>query len=124
PYGSASPQTRRARAAPTKAAPQTPAAETLIAAREADAPKALPPSAAIADGVTLQVAAFGARANAERALSMLKDAGVAEVRMLDGVAAGKPVWRVRVGPVEGARVAELTTRVAGLGFGQPQVVRE
>jgi len=82
------------------------------------------PQAATGSGVTLQVAAFGARANAERALAMLRGAGVPGARLLDAVSGGKPVWRVRVGPVAGTQVAELSARVAGLGFGQPQVVRE
>lgn len=147
PYGSSSPESRAARALAanqdkTKPASRPalaagavkPSVETLAAAEVADQPKPplpvadtgldVPKAAALAGGITLQVAAFGARANAERALSMLKGAGVAEVQMLDGVSAGKPVWRVRVGPVASTRVAELTSRVAGLGFGQPQVVRE
>jgi rare lipoprotein A len=102
-----------------------PAPETLAAAREADAAPPRPaPAAPTGQGVTLQVAAFGARANAERALAMLLGAGVSGARLQDGVSAGKPVWRLRVGPVESARVPELSARVAGLGFGRPQVVRD
>nr|WP_257644189.1 septal ring lytic transglycosylase RlpA family protein [Luteimonas salinisoli] len=82
------------------------------------------PAARAGDGVTLQVAAFGARSNAERALSMLRGAGIAGAQLVDGDAGGKPVWRVRVGPVDAGRVAELSARFAGLGFGQPHVVRE
>jgi len=74
--------------------------------------------------VTLQVAAFGARANAERALATLRGAGIAAAQLQDGTAAGKPVWRLRVGPVAAAQVAEMTSRVAGLGFGAPTVVRD
>ena len=83
------------------------------------------PAAAPATGsVTLQVAAFGARANAERALATLRGAGITAAQLHDGSAAGKPVWRLRVGPVDAARVAELSSRVAGLGFGAPTVVRD
>ncbi|WP_255516447.1 septal ring lytic transglycosylase RlpA family protein [Luteimonas suaedae] len=82
------------------------------------------PATAAGTGVTLQVAAFGAKANAERALSMLRGAGIDGARMVDGNSGGKPVWRVRVGPVDAATVAELSARFAGLGFGQPHVVRE
>src|SRR5690606_8569313 len=116
PYGSA------AGGASAKA-PQSvpaPAPETIAAAREADVAASAPP--AVASGVTLQVAAFGARANAERALAMLRGAGVPGARLLDAVSAGKQVWRLRVGPVESARIPELSARVAGLGVGQPQVV--
>ncbi|MFC3716544.1 septal ring lytic transglycosylase RlpA family protein [Luteimonas soli] len=126
---------RRARVATGKAgkpdpygsaAPGAPAPETIAAAQEADAGVVapVPPLPAVASGVTLQVAAFGARANAERALAMLRGAGVSGARLLDAVSAGKQVWRVRVGPVDSAKIPELSARVAGLGFGQPQVVRD
>jgi rare lipoprotein A len=125
PYGSAA-ASAAAPAKKTRAPLPAPAAETVAAAREADtskAPAASPP-VATGKGVTLQVAAFGARANAERALTMLRGAGVPDARLLDGMSAGKQVWRVRVGPVESTQVPELSARVAGLGFGRPQVVRE
>jgi len=120
PYGAAAPDARKPAPAPPKPAP-----ETRVAARAADAaPPPAPVRAPAAGGVTLQVAAFGARTNAEHALSMLKGAGVSDARLSDGQSGGKPIWRVRVGPVDSGRVAELSARVAGLGFGQPQVVRE
>ncbi|KLJ02574.1 septal ring lytic transglycosylase RlpA family protein [Luteimonas sp. FCS-9] len=106
-------------AAPTAA---TPAVAAPAPAPVAAAPAR--PTAAPAGGVTLQVAAFGARANAERALATLRGAGIGGAQLQDGTAAGKPVWRLRVGPVEAARVAEMTSRVAGLGFGAPTVVRD
>ena len=90
----------------------------------------LPASATSADPVAgatdvlLQVAAFGSRANAERALSMLHAAGIAGARLHDGTASGRPVWRLRIGPVAPAGVAELSARVAGLGFGAPHPVRD
>ena len=37
---------------------------------------------------------------------------------------GKPVWRLRVGPVDATQVADVSSRVAGLGFGAPTVVRD
>jgi rare lipoprotein A len=122
PYGSAAPG---ASVKPAASVPP-PAPETIAAAQEADAGVAapVPPLPAVASGVTLQVAAFGARANAERALAMLRGAGVSGARLLDAVSAGKQVWRVRVGPVDSAKIPELSARVAGLGFGQPQVVRD
>lgn len=124
PYGSAAPGAATAPPPPRNV--PAPASETIAAAREADAVAAVPApaSAVAATGVTLQVAAFGARANAERALAMLRGAGVPGARLLDAVSAGKQVWRVRVGPVASAQIPELSARVAGLGFGQPQVVRE
>ncbi len=111
---------------------QVPIAGPAAPVAVAQAPSAAPGPAAAptiaaapaAGGVTLQVAAFGARANAERALATLHGAGIAAAQLQDGSAAGKPVWRLRVGPVEATRVAELSSRVAGLGFGAPTVVRD
>ncbi|MCD9006077.1 septal ring lytic transglycosylase RlpA family protein [Luteimonas sp. XNQY3] len=98
------------------------AAPTAVAAVATPAP--VRTAAAALGGVTLQVAAFGARANAERALATLRGAGIAAAQLQDGTAAGKPVWRLRVGPVEATQVAEVSSRVAGLGFGAPTVVRD
>ena len=89
-------------------------------------PTAVVPARAEAPGaeVTLQIAAFAAHANAERALAMLHDAGIGNARLFDAEAAGQKVWRLRVGPVDSAAVAELSSRVRGLGFGPPHVVRD
>jgi rare lipoprotein A len=76
------------------------------------------------DAVVLQIASFAARANAERALAMLEGAGIRDARLFDATAAGQKVWRLRVGPVAGERVAELSATVAGLGFGRPNIVRD
>jgi len=111
------------RAAPPPPPATVPAVTTpAVTARAAARPA--PARSVSDDGVTLQVAAFGARGNAERALSMLHGAGIDEARLQDGNSNGQKVWRLRVGPVDATAVAELTARVAGLGFGQPQVVRE
>lgn len=126
PYGSAAPGARRevAKADVPKRVP-APAPETVVAAREADAaPAPVPPPASGGQRVTLQIAAFGARANADRALDMLRSAGIGDARLQDGTSAGKPIWRLRVGPIDSAGVAELSARVAGLGFGTPHVVRD
>ncbi|MEN1972300.1 septal ring lytic transglycosylase RlpA family protein [Luteimonas sp. MJ204] len=100
--------------APVKLAP---------AAVGANDPSSPLPTTSVA-GVLLQVAAFGSRDNAERALALLRGAGIGGARLHDGTAAGKPVWRLRVGPVAPAGVAELGARVASLGFGAPHPVRE
>jgi len=86
-------------------------------------PRAVAPTPA-ADAVTLQVASFAARANAERALAMVTGAGIGHARLLDADANGRKVWRLRVGPVDADDAAELGERLQGLGFGQPQRVRE
>jgi len=73
---------------------------------------------------TLQVASFAARSNAEHALAMLSGAGITGARLLDADANGRKVWRLRVGPVAASAAQELIGRIQGLGFGQPQRVRE
>ena len=92
-------------------------------------PAATPvPAAVAADAagrtVELQVASFGSRDNAERALATLNAAGIAGARLLDADAGGQRVWRLRVGPVAEAAADALAGRISGLGFGQPRRVRE
>jgi rare lipoprotein A len=126
PYGSAAPGARRevAKVDVPKHVP-APSPETVAAAREGDAaPETAPPPASGGERVILQIAAFGARANADRALGMLRSAGIGDARLQDGTSGGKPIWRLRVGPIDSAGVAELSARVAGLGFGTPHVVRD
>ena len=100
------------------------AVATVASADVSPAPAPATAPAATNDGVTLQVAAFGARANAERALATLLGAGVPGARLGDGSSGGKAMWRLQVGPVAAALVPELSARFSGLGFGQPQVVRD
>lgn len=106
------------------AQPDGPAANPAATPSPASVARSVAAQRPAADAVTLQVAAFGARDNAERALAMLQGAGVDGAKLVNGVSAGRSVWRVQVGPVTSAMVAELSARFAGLGFGQPQVVRD
>lgn len=112
--------------APT-AAPAHPAA-TSPAPQAHAAPAPVPGASAAAPstgaGVILQLASFTARANAERALAMLQLAGIADARLHEAQAGGQPVWRLRVGPVDPALIAELSRKVAGLGLGPPNPVRD
>jgi rare lipoprotein A len=106
-----------------------PDAKTAPASRAAPASR---PTPAVTRGtmpidaaaLTFQVASFAARANAERALAMLAGAGIEGARLLDADANGRKVWRLRVGPVAESAAQELIARIQGLGFGQPQRVRE
>ncbi len=75
-------------------------------------------------GMTLQVASFSARGNADRALAMLHGAGIDGARLNDANANGQKVWRLRVGPLDATNAPELAARIVGLGFGQPQRVRD
>ena len=82
------------------------------------------PVAKTGERVILQVASFAARANADRALAMLRGAGIATAALTDGDANGQKVWRLRVGPLALDAASELAARISGLGFGTPQRVRE
>ena len=83
----------------------------------------LPPATPV-PGVFLQVASFGTRENAERALAMLGGAGILNARLVDAEAGGRRVWRLHVGPIAPDAAAELGSRLQALGFGVPQAVRE
>lgn len=76
------------------------------------------------DDVTLQVASFANQQNAQHALALLQEAAIARARLLDADVNGKKIWRLRIGPVAAAQAPELAARIAGLGFGQPQRVRD
>ncbi len=74
--------------------------------------------------VQLQVASFASRENADRALARLSAAGIARASLSDVASNGRTLWRLRVDAADQAAATELAGRIAGLGFGQPQVVRE
>ncbi len=95
------------------------AAATAPAVPVASAPAAAP----IAGGVTLQVASFSNQRNAEQALSLLRGAAIAQAQLQDADINGRKVWRLRIGPVSEAATPELAARIVGLGFGQPQRIR-
>ena len=103
------------------------ARETQPAMRTATAAPATLPRvspAASATDVRLQVASFASRENADRALARLSAAGIARASLSDVATNGRTLWRLRVEAPDQATANELAGRIAGLGFGQPQVVRE
>ena len=79
---------------------------------------------AATDEVTLQVASFANQQNARHALTMLQGAEISLARLLDADVNGKKIWRLRIGPVAATHAPELAARIVGLGFGQPQRVRD
>ena len=95
-------------------APAAPVRETA----PAPASMPLPPT------LQLQVASFSSRDNADRALARLVAAGIAEARLSDVPGAARPLWRLRVGAADAASAEALAGRIASLGFGRPQIVRE
>jgi rare lipoprotein A len=88
------------------------------------APMSKPTSAVREGDVLLQLGAYSARDNAERARDKLQAGGVESLRIDEATVDGRPVWRLRVGPVPQTRVQELSARAADLGFGTAQIVRD
>lgn len=76
------------------------------------------------DDVLMQLAAYSARDNAERARDTLLAGGIEALRIDEAMVNGQPVWRLRIGPVPSSRVAEVSARAADLGFGSAQIVRD
>ena len=83
----------------------------------------VPHPAAMAD-VQLQVGSFASRENADRALARLSAAGIGRASLSDVASNGRTLWRLRVRAADAAAASELAGRIASLGFGQPQLVRE
>jgi rare lipoprotein A len=103
----------------------TAAAVQVASATPAAPAVAAPPGRAIPVGdVQLQVASFASRENADRALARLSAAGIARASLSDVASNGRTLWRLRVQAADQAAAMELAGRIAGLGFGQPQWVRE
>jgi rare lipoprotein A len=70
----------------------------------------------------LQVGAYSDQANAERAAETVRGARLGAVRVVEGASNGKPVRRVRIGPLRDADEADaLTPKVRALGLGEPRV---
>ena len=123
-------KSRRARVATGKPGTPGPAASARGAKAAGDPPSPQVAAAAVAADapaggrVTLQVASFADQRNAGHALAMLQRAAIDGARLQDARVDGRQVWRLRVGPIDAARAPELAARVVGLGFDQPQRVRD
>lgn len=125
---------RGVRVATGKPAPVQKSADSpRSVASAAPAPRAVAPTPASVpthpmsgsgNDVQLQVASFASRENADRALARLSAAGIARASLSDVANNGRTMWRLRVQASDPASATELAGRIAGLGFGQPQVVRE
>ncbi len=105
--------------------PGTPVASTVVASATAPVPaSSVTAAASLPAAVQLQVASFSSRDNADRALARLTAAGIADARLSDVPGAARPLWRLRVGAADVASAEALAGRIASLGFGRPQIVRE
>jgi len=81
----------------------------------------IPPAAAPAQSQYLQVGAFSIRANAEQTLARLHAAGMITAMLYDGIANGRPIWRLLI-PVDAKDASALSRRISRLGLGTPQLV--
>ena len=102
-------------------------------ARLGDAPAPVPPAAIAAaprgpepadDGSrrVVQVGAFREKDTARRLARRLEDAGLDEVDVDDASVRGGVLWRVRVGPLRAALVADVVARIRALGLPEPSVL--
>jgi len=69
----------------------------------------------------LQVASFASHDNALRVIGQLAKAGI-NAMISDLTSEGSTLWQVRVIAADVHAAAELASRIAGLGLGQPQIV--
>jgi rare lipoprotein A len=105
--------------------PAAPATAPVPAAAPDRAPMPAPAVVAAGPGdVLVQLGAYSARENADRARDRLSAGGLAPVRIDEASVDGRPVWRLRLGPVPAAQVPELSRRAADLGFAAAQIVRD
>lgn len=104
----------------------TPAAVAVapLPATAAAVDKPSPAASAALGKVLLQVASFSSRDNATRALTQLSAAGIAGASLSDIVSGGRTLWRLRVAASDHDSAAELAGRIASLGLGRPQIVRD
>lgn len=88
-----------------------------------DLPAPSRPLPGVSGRMFLQIGAYAERANAERVLRQIEQAGIGPARIEQAAAAdGRPVHRVRVGPVADVGEADaLTPRIRSLGLGSPRV---
>jgi rare lipoprotein A len=115
---------RFASGSPAAAPPVASQAPVAVASVASVAPVAVAGGEPDAAGVLLQLGAYSARENAERARERLAAAGIEALRIDEAMVNDQPVWRLRIGPVPEARVQELSARVADLGFDSAQIVRD
>ncbi len=78
----------------------------------------------VVGAVMVQVASFSSRDNANRAMGQLNAAGIVGATISDIAAGGRTLFRLRVPASDHASAAELVGRIAGLGLGSPQIVKD
>lgn len=117
----------RSAPAPVAVAAATPRA-TAAPVRSAPAAVVAAPSPTLSQqvvgAVMVQVASFSSRDNATRAMGQLNAAGIVGATISDIAAGGRTLFRLRVPANDHASAAELVGRIAGLGLGSPQIVKD
>ncbi len=119
-------------AAPVRSAATAPVAVAAAAPRAGtptvrSTPAATPSptlSQQVVGAVMVQVASFSSRDNATRAMGQLNAAGIVGATISDIAAGGRTLFRLRVPASDHASAAELVGRIAGLGLGSPQIVKD
>ncbi|MEJ6328777.1 hypothetical protein A7X93_10535 [Stenotrophomonas maltophilia] len=109
----------------TAAPAPAPARVAATAPRASAAPASSPTlSQQVVGAVMVQVASFSNRDNANRAMGQLNAAGIVGATISDIAAGGRTLFRLRVPASDHASAAELVGRIAGLGLGSPQIVKD
>jgi len=119
-------------AAPVRSAATAPVAVAAAAPRTGTPPVRSTPAATpsptlsqqVVGAVMVQVASFSSRDNASRAMGQLNAAGIVGATISDIAAGGRTLFRLRVPASDHANAAELVGRIAGLGLGSPQIVKD
>ncbi|PJL60062.1 septal ring lytic transglycosylase RlpA family protein [Stenotrophomonas maltophilia] len=111
--------------APAPVAVASAAPRAVAPAPVRDATSAAPSlSQQVVGAVMVQVASFSNRDNANRAMGQLNAAGIVGATISDIAAGGRTLFRLRVPASDHASAAELVGRIAGLGLGSPQIVKD
>lgn len=109
----------------TAAPAPAPARVAATAPRTSAAPASSPTlSQQVVGAVMVQVASFSNRDNANRAMGQLNAAGIVGATISDIAAGGRTLFRLRVPASDHASAAELVGRIAALGLGSPQIVKD
>ncbi|WP_295572166.1 septal ring lytic transglycosylase RlpA family protein [uncultured Stenotrophomonas sp.] len=110
--------------APASAVVASAAPRVVAPAPVRSAPAAPSLSQQMVGAVMVQVASFSNRDNANRAMGQLSAAGIVGATISDIAAGGRTLFRLRVPASDHASAAELVGRIAGLGLGSPQIVKD
>jgi len=72
----------------------------------------------------VQVGSYSDKDNAQRVAERLRDAGIDDVDLDRAEVSGRPVWRVRIGPVRGEKIDRVFAELRRIGLSGARVVSE